>query len=95
MKELIVRCGCGSNDHLLFLNYDPGDQELYLVMHLTTWRQWWRRAGEAIKYVFSNHRLGWDEIVVGGDTARKMITFLDDYLADTLEVEWPGHPGPY
>ena len=85
-RELHIGCSCGSYDHQAIMVYWAGEEpEAYLSIHLITWRQWWRRAWEAMRYVFGGSRVGWDEVLINHEMARRLTTFLDDFLADTRE----------
>lgn len=81
-QELLVRCECHSLDHIaelsLFLDDPP---EMYLALHMSTWRGVFRRIWLALCYIFGYSRHGhWDEIVINKEQAEKIVKLCNTYI---------------
>lgn len=87
IEQTIVRCECGSLDHIVELSvHSPYEHmptaEAYLTFHLKTWRPWWKRIAYALRYVLGlRQRYGaWDEMVIDREAAGQMHAALAAYL---------------
>lgn len=49
--ELFI-CECYNTEHQIILHYDEEDNITYFTIHLTTWRNPFKRFWKAMKYVF-------------------------------------------
>lgn len=93
-RELFLSCECSSMDHLARFSYfattsiEPAPN-LYLTVHLKTWRGFWRRAWTAICYALGRKsRFGeWDEVIVDAKQAADLRKLLDEYIADAEKAE--------
>lgn len=61
-----IQCACSTSEHLVKVVYDPEDNDIYVEVHLHTWRSIFRRIWIGLKYVFGyKSRYGqWDEVIV-------------------------------
>ena len=50
-KATLLKCVCGSNEHIMILDYDKKHNQIYLSIHLRKLR-WYERFITAIKYIF-------------------------------------------
>lgn len=66
METSFIECACHTSEHLIKVVYDPEDNEMFVEVHLHTWKSIFRRMWVAIKYVFGyKTRFGqWDELIV-------------------------------
>jgi hypothetical protein len=94
MEELTARCECHSPDHTVFFDYDGEGGELYLTVHLTTHRGFWKRLWYGIKYAFGYQcRYGaWDEVILRQRDCAPIRALLDKreayhskFVRDSLE----------
>ena len=51
-KNKLFVCECGSIEHQVILTHNKKDNELYLSIHLTNYRNIFKRIIVAIKYIF-------------------------------------------
>lgn len=84
-KTEIIICECGSAEHQIIFQYDKPTKgwapQVYMSIHLTTYKNIWQRIKYAIKYVFGYKcRFGaWDEILIDKKDLYK-IEGLIEYL---------------
>lgn len=52
METEHFECQCNSFDHLVRFTLDPEDGDVYLDVRLNHWVPWWKRAWNAVRYVF-------------------------------------------
>lgn len=67
MEYIIVDCNCGDLDHIVKISYDDDYDFLYFTTHLNTYKSWYQRLWDAIKYVFRPGicRYGhYDEVII-------------------------------
>jgi len=83
--EKFIRCDCHSPEHQFILEYWPDDDpgEMYLSIHLVTWKNILRRAWVAILYILGRRsRYGhWDEVIINREKAIEIGEFLDEFIA--------------
>jgi hypothetical protein len=79
MEELQVRCACHSRDHTAYFDYFEEDGELYLTIHLSESRGFWKRLWYGLKYAFGyQSRFGaWDEIVIRWEDTPKIRALME------------------
>lgn len=83
-KELIL-CSCGSVEHQLIISHDvvsetePEFDDVYVSIHLSTYRGFWKRLVYAVKYIFGyKSRYGaFDEIILEPDDHEKLQTVVN------------------
>jgi len=97
-NELLLRCSCGSKEHIAWLTYEPADQrdhnmkemgdDWYLSIGLDRFR-FWKRLRTAVRYVFGSYeRYGaYVEIVLKNEDMDKISTFIGTRLAETHLAE--------
>ncbi len=77
-QDLII-CTCGSVEHQMIISYDvdtneePEYDDVYVSIHLSTYRGFWNRLKYAVKYIFGYKcRYGaFDEIILNPDDHMK------------------------
>ena len=82
MREEILVCQCGDPAHQLIIFYDddPTYPSVYVSVHLTPERNFFKRLWRGIKYIFSNKRSiygDFDEIVLKPEDASKLQDAVD------------------
>ena len=88
-RQLFTICGCGTPEHQFILSYftdeEPEWRWLYLNVHLTTWRNPFRRLLAAVRYVFGYRcRFGeFDEVVMYRHHAEQVRDFLNEFIEET------------
>jgi hypothetical protein len=94
MEELTVRCQCHSADHTIFFDYDGAYGDLYMTIHLNTFRSFWKRLWYGLKYAFGYQcRFGaWDEVIIKPQDCAPIRSLLDKresyhskFVLETLE----------
>jgi hypothetical protein len=83
-ESLIVRCDCHSLEHMAqFEIFTDDPPELYLSVHLNTWRGFFRRIGLGLQYIFgikSRHG-NWDEVIINVEQAKRIVNICNAYIA--------------
>lgn len=54
MQTIYYECQCGSPEHTLRFVYDPDENDLYTEIHLSQYRNFFKRAWVVIKYIFGH-----------------------------------------
>ncbi len=87
-RRALVVCECHDLDHLIELSYWPPDSkgfpgELYFTFHLKTWKGFFRRLWQGLRYAFSaKPREGaWSEVCISQEAAARMIEVLSAHVA--------------
>ena len=65
-NEILLRCECSSCEHQLIVSWDNDDGEVYVHVHLTSYKSFWQRLWYGLKYAFGYKcRYGaFDEVVL-------------------------------
>jgi hypothetical protein len=82
MKEDLLICQCGDPAHQLILFYDDDIEipAVYLTVHLSPERNFFKRLWRGIKYIFANKRSiygDFDEIILKPEDAGKLQNAVD------------------
>ena len=79
-KEILI-CECGSFEHQIIIVEYPEDQEVYVEVHLSNYRDFWKRLWVGIKYAFGYKcRFGeFDSIIIRKEDHQKLINLLEKY----------------
>ena len=82
MVEDILICQCGDPSHQLIFRYDDTPQQecVYVSVHLSPERNFFKRLWNGIKYIFSNRRCiygDFDEIILRPEDSYKIQNVLD------------------
>lgn len=87
MKGVIKRhfeCACHSDEHTLVITLDEDDDgpEIYTSVFLTDWPCFWKRAYEAVRYVFGHKsKFGhFDTFTFRPRDVREMMKLMDRYV---------------
>lgn len=87
MERKFILCECGWAEHQLLFFYDPDEDDsrfysLYVEVHLSTWKGFFRRLWAAIRYVFGyRSRYGhWDSIMIDVKQAKELLDFITKFL---------------
>lgn len=87
---VLITCNCGSDEHQASFSYFPDDEwpELFLSFRLTTYRNLFKRAWVALRYVAGYRcRYGeWDELGMSPRDARKLAEFLLEYAESATKL---------
>lgn len=91
MIEELLLCQCGDPSHQLIVYYDDNDEApcVYVSVHLTPERNFFKRLWRGIKYVFSNERSiygDFDEIIIRTEDLSKVERIVDT-LKSVKKVE--------
>jgi len=83
LERKIILCSCHSIEHqVVFVKFDDEPETVYMEVHLTTYRNFWKRLWVGIKYAFgrkSNYG-AWDEFIFEKENLKEMQTFLTNEL---------------
>jgi len=79
-NEVII-CECGSFEHqaiFYFLEDDDYMKDLYVSVHLTTYRSFFKRLLHGLKYIFGyKSRFGaWDELIFSDEQKEQLFEYL-------------------
>lgn len=79
MEEKVFICACNSFEHQAIFWYDNSEDELYVQIHLETYRGFFKRLWYGIKYAFGHEsRFGsWDEFLFRPDDKLRLFKFLN------------------
>ena len=79
MEQQIMICKCHSLEHQVIFLYDEEDDELYCELHLTTYRNFFKRLWCGLKYAFGyKSRFGdWDGMIFKKEDLEKLRAYLD------------------
>ena len=99
LHEELLLCQCGDPSHQLIMHYDdtPHAPNVYVTVHLTPERNFFKRLWRGIKYIFFNKRSifgDFDEIVLRPSDADKLQHAVDllrgvGEVYDQDEVAYP------
>ena len=92
MQEEIMLCQCGDPSHQLIISYDdtPPSPSVYVTVHLTPERNFFKRLVRGIKYIFSNKRSiygDFDEIILRPEDAFKLEKAIAILRKEELDEE--------
>lgn len=90
--ELLIRCDCGSPDHMVVLDvwhwdaFNPPHSELSVHIRLDEYLPWWKRLWLAARYAMTGktQRYWWAETAIRDADAERLRGFLDAYLDASL-----------
>jgi hypothetical protein len=74
----IFICDCNSFNHQAIFWLDIDDKQLYVTIHLTTHRNFFKRLWHGLKYAFgykSNYG-AWDEFLFKPEDEKKLLDYL-------------------
>jgi len=82
-KPEILLCSCGSAEHQLIFIKDLEDKMVYAQIHLTTYRNFYKRLLVGIKYAFGHRSVygEFDEIIITKNNysvMKDVVNFLDE-----------------
>jgi len=89
-KQHFIECDCGDSEHQMLFQYfiddEKWDKPIFLSVHLRTWRNFFRRFWDGIRYIFGyKSRYGaFDEVMLYKDEISNLIEYLQEYL-DSFE----------
>jgi hypothetical protein len=75
----VILCECNSAEHQIILRkFNDEPEEMYLEVHLRTYRNFFQRLWYGLKYAFGYKcRFGaWDEIILGQESQKKLQQFI-------------------
>lgn len=79
LEKKIILCECSSIEHqLVFVRFEDEPEMIYMEVHLTTHRNFWKRLWFGLKYAFghkSNYG-AWDEFILEKSSLKEMRKFL-------------------
>lgn len=80
-NEVLLLCECSSCEHQLIVSWDNDDDEVFVQIHLTTYKGFWKRLWAGLKYAFGHKsRYGeFDEIILrkkDADNLQKVVDHL-------------------
>ncbi len=80
-NEILLLCECSSCEHQLIVSWDNDNNEVFVQMHLTTYKGFWKRLWHGLKYAFGHRsRYGdFDEIILrkkDADNLQKVVDHL-------------------
>jgi len=88
-EERTIICACGSFEHqvtfyIISERIEDDWDELYMAVHLTTYRNIFKRMWYAIKYVFGyKSKFGaWDEMIFSDKEKEKLYQYLKENLSN-------------
>lgn len=78
-NEILLLCDCSSDEHQLIVRWDDDDNEVYVSVHLATYRGFWKRLWHGLKYAFGHKsRYGsFDEIILRKEDADNLQKVVD------------------
>ena len=78
-NPMVLRCACGSNEHVLFVDFDKDDKEIYVGVYLKHFPSFFKRLWHAIKYVcgYSCKYGDFEEIILNSDHYEKLQAMAD------------------
>lgn len=89
--SIIINCDCYYPEHGLRMTYfdDDDDYGLIIEVHLTTYKNFFKRIWVALRYVFGYRcRYGeWDEVIVQPESAQEIAQFLTKYADSKGDCE--------
>lgn len=77
--EELLLCECSSAEHQLIIRWDKDENEVYVTTHLSTYKNFFMRLWQAIKYIFGYRcRYGeFDEVILRKEDADKLQKVVD------------------
>ncbi len=89
MEKIYFECECGSTQHLVKFDRDENCVVLYIQLNEwgTSYKRFFRRTWEAIKYTFGfQNRWGvWEEVWLNTDKVKQLIKFLEEHVNDSKD----------
>ena len=78
-NEILLMCECSSCEHQMVIRWDESDSEVYVNVHLVTWKGFWRRLLDGIRYVFGHRSVygEFDEIILRKEDAEGLQRVVD------------------
>ena len=78
-NEFLLLCECSSCEHQLIVRYDNVDDEVYVNMHLSDYKGFWKRLWHGLKYAFGyKSRYGeFDEVILRKEDADNLQKVVD------------------
>lgn len=80
-KQFSVFCECMHPEHTLQLLVDEDENRAYLYINLSD-LPWYRRVFVAIKYIFGNNDLAYEETIIDYSNSRKFVNALNKLKRD-------------
>lgn len=80
LETSVILCECNSAEHqILFRKFTDEPETVYMEVHLSTNRGFWKRLWYGLKYAFGyKSRFGaWDELIL----SEKILENMQDFLA--------------
>lgn len=77
----VLECACYSNEHIILLQGNEEDKEIYLSIHLAQ-LPWYERIWHAIKYIFGyGCKYGnFEEIIITEKNAKKIKEYIENVI---------------
>ena len=77
----VLECACYSNEHIILLDANKEDKEIYLSIHLAR-LPWYERIIHAIKYIFGyGCKYGnFEEIIITEKNAKKIKEYIENVI---------------
>ena len=80
-NEVLLLCDCSSCEHQVVVTWRDEDNEVFVQVHLTTYKGFWKRLWNGLKYAFGHKsRYGdFDEIILrkkDADNLQKVVDHL-------------------
>ncbi len=75
MHSDLVICNCGSSEHQIIFTYNEDEKEVYMEVHLSKQRRFFKRFWHALKYIFGYRcRYGdFEEVIITPEDADKFL----------------------
>ena len=70
-NEILLKCECSSSEHQLIIFWDNKEEDVYVSVHLSSYRNFWQRLWHGLKYAFGYKcRYGaFDEVILRKEDA--------------------------
>jgi hypothetical protein len=78
-NEILLLCDCSSCEHQLIVSWNNDDKEVYVQVHLSTYKGFWKRLWGGLKYAFGHRsRYGdFDEVILRKSDAENLQKVVD------------------
>ena len=82
IEQKIFICECHSYAHQAIFWWNEEEKSLYVTIHLTTHRNFFKRLWKGLKYAFGyTSNFGeWDEFIFRPEDKKKLRTYLEENL---------------
>jgi len=78
IRTELILCECKSAEHQIILMGFMDDSDIYLQIHLNTYRNFWQRLWHGLRYAagYKSRYGDWDELVLGPAELEKLNNFI-------------------